>query len=120
GLRAGVEGKLVSLGTPRLLREAGIDPGPGETVRGELAEHGLSSVLLAVDGELVAVLGYADAPRPESAGVVAALKAGGRRRILLLSGDARAPVEAIARTVGIDEAIREGPPQDQANRVRRR
>jgi len=76
-------------------------------------------VLLAVEGELIAVIGYADAPRPESAGVVAELKAGGRRRVLLLSGDARAPVEAIARTVGIDEAIAEVLPEDKANVVRR-
>ena len=39
--------------------------------------------------------------------------------MLLLSGDARAPVEAIARTVGIDEAIAEVLPEDKADVVRR-
>jgi Cu2+-exporting ATPase len=119
GLVTRVEGHAVHLGNPRLLREAGIDPTAAMAARDELARHGESSVLLAVDGALVGVLGYHDAPRPESARVVEQLKAGGRRRVLLLSGDARAPVEAIARAVGIDEAIADVLPADKADVVRR-
>jgi P-type Cu2+ transporter len=101
------------------MREAGIDPAPALAPRDRLAAAGSSSVLVAVDGALAGVIGYADAPRPESVAVVAALKAGGRRRILLLSGDARAPVEAIARLVGVDEAIAEVLPENKADVVRR-
>jgi Cu2+-exporting ATPase len=119
GLRSRVRGRMVYLGNPRLLREAGIDPSAGAPSRDALAKEGVSSVLLAVDGELAAVIGYADAPRPESTGVVAKLKAGGRRRVLLLSGDARAPVEAIARVVGIDEAIAEVLPEEKVDIVRK-
>jgi Cu2+-exporting ATPase len=119
GLEAHVRGRRVHVGNPRMMREAGIDPSRGEEPRDRLAAHGSSSVLIAVDGQLAGVIGYADAPRPESASVVAALKAGGRRRILLLSGDARAPVEAIARIVGVDEAIGEVLPEDKAEVVRR-
>jgi Cu2+-exporting ATPase len=119
GLEARVRERRVHVGNPRLLREAGIDPGAGERARAELASHGVSSVLVAVDGELVGVIGYADAPRPEACDVVAALKAGGRRRVLLLSGDARQPVEAVARRVGIDEAIGEVLPENKADVVRR-
>ena len=119
GLEARVRGHRVCVGNPRMMREAGIDPSAGEHARDELASHGSSSVLLAIDGELAAVIGYADAPRPESAAVVHALKAGGRRRVLLLSGDARAPVEAIARIVGIDEAVADVLPENKAELVRR-
>jgi Cu2+-exporting ATPase len=68
---------------------------------------------------LAAVIAYADAPRPESRAVVARLRAAGRRRVLLLSGDSRAPVEAIARHVGIDEAIGDVLPENKADVVRR-
>jgi Cu2+-exporting ATPase len=119
GLEARVNGRRVCVGNPRMMREAGIDPQAALAPRDRLAAHGSSSVLLAVDGELVAVIGYADAPRPESARVVEALKAGGRRRVLLLSGDARAPVEAIARIVGIDEAVADVLPENKADVVRR-
>jgi Cu2+-exporting ATPase len=118
GLEARVNGRRVHVGNPRLLREAGIDPARAELPRAQLAARGISSVLLALDGELAGVIGYADAPRVESAEVVAALKANGRRRVLLLSGDARAPVEAIARLTGVDEAIGDVLPENKAEVVR--
>ncbi len=119
GLAARVRGRRVCVGNGRLMRAAGIDPSPAEPVQRDLAGRGSSNVLVAIDGALAAVIGYADAPRPESRDVVAALRAGGRRRVLLLSGDARAPVEAIARHVGIDEAVAEVLPEDKAEVVRR-
>ena len=119
GLSAKVNGHVVHVGNPRMMREVGIDPTPAEAPRNELANRGVSSVLVAVDGKLAGVIGYADAPRAESKRVVEELKANGRRRILLLSGDARAPVEAIAREVGIDEAIGEVLPADKSEVVRR-
>ncbi|HEY8041236.1 MAG TPA: heavy metal translocating P-type ATPase [Polyangiaceae bacterium] len=119
GLQAMVDGRRVQVGNARMMREHGIDPAASQAARDELGRAGESCVLLAVDGVLAAVIGYADAPRPESADVVARLKAGGRRRVLLLSGDAQAPVEAIARVVGIDEAVAEVLPANKADVVRR-
>jgi Cu2+-exporting ATPase len=119
GLEANVRGRRVAVGNARMMRERGIDPAGAARVQHTLATRGASSVLVAIDGDLAGVIGYADAARPESHEVVAALKAGGRRRILLLSGDAREPVEAIARQVGIDEAIPEVLPETKADVVRR-
>ena len=119
GLEARVRGRRVHVGNPRMMREAGIDPTAAEAPRAQLAASGSSSVLVAIDGRLAGVIGYADAPRPESARVVEALKAKGRRRVILLSGDARAPVEAIAKLVGIDEAVADVLPEDKAEVVRR-
>jgi Cu2+-exporting ATPase len=119
GLEAVVRGCEVMVGSSRMMREAGVDPGPADRVRDAMATRGASSVVVAVDGRLAGVIGYADAPRPESRDVVRALRAGGRRRVLLLSGDARAPVEAIARSCGIDDAIGEVLPEHKATVVRR-
>jgi Cu2+-exporting ATPase len=119
GLSARVRGHEVMVGNSRMMREAGVDPAHAERIRDTMAEHGASSVIVAVDGQLAGVIGYADAPRPESRDVIRALRAGGRRRVLLLSGDARAPVEAIARMCGIDEAIGEVLPEQKAEVVRR-
>jgi Cu2+-exporting ATPase len=119
GLHALVRGHHVLVGNARMMRESGVDPGKATPACDELGTSGASCVLLAVDGQLAAVIGYADAPRPESAEVVHLLKAGGRRRVLLLSGDANAPVQAIARIVGIDEAVAEVLPTNKADVVRR-
>jgi Cu2+-exporting ATPase len=102
-----------------MMRDAGVDASACAVAVRELADRGESSVLLAIDGELAGVIGYADAARPESADVVARLKSGGRRRVLLLSGDARAPVEAIAKALGIDEAVSDVLPEEKAEHVRR-
>src|SRR6185437_3087797 len=113
GVAAKVAGRDVLVGSGRFLGENGVSTGAAE---GVLARHivaGVSTLLVAVDGRFEGALGYADAPRPESAAVVAALKAGGRRRTVLLSGDARAPVEAVARAVGVDEAHGELLPEDK-------
>ena len=75
---------------------------------------GAASLFVAVDGHLGCVLGVADEPRPESRAVVSALRAGGRRQIVLLSGDARGPVEAVGRAVGVDRAVGELLPEDKA------
>jgi Cu2+-exporting ATPase len=118
GLVARVAGRAVHVGNPRSLREAGIDTSLGEGPRDDLARRGVSSVLVAVDGRLAGVIGYADAARPESRSVVERLKAGGRRRVVLLSGDARAPVESVARDLGIDEAVGELLPEHKSAVVR--
>jgi Cu2+-exporting ATPase len=79
---------------------------------------GASSLMVAIDGELQAVLGYADQPRPESKAIVRALRAGGRRKIVLLSGDARGVVHAVGDEVGVDQAVGELLPEDKAAFVR--
>jgi heavy metal translocating P-type ATPase len=119
GLRAEVAGHVVHVGNARMMRESGVDPSGATGACAAMAGEGASCVLVAIDGALAGVIGYADAPRAESAEVVSLLKAGGRRRVILLSGDARAPVEAIARLVGIDEAVADVMPADKAEVVRR-
>ncbi len=113
GVAARVAGRDVLVGSGRFLGENGVPAGAAEGVLARHRAAGVSTLLVAVDGRFEGALGYADAPRPESAAVVAALKAGGRRRTVLLSGDARAPVEAVARAVGVDEAHGELLPEDK-------
>jgi P-type E1-E2 ATPase len=118
GLEATVRGRHVLVGGTRLMKKHRIDMGSGEAAAAKQRDAGASSIYVAVEGELAIVIGYRDEPRPESAEVVRLLKAGGRRQIVLLSGDARAPVEAVARAVGVDRAYSELLPEDKAARVR--
>src|SRR5262249_7690589 len=114
-----VAGKNVRIGNRRLMAELGIDAEPARSACEALARRGVSSVLVAVEDELVGVLGFADAPREESRGVIRTLRDRGRRKIMLLSGDARAPVEAVARHCGIDEAVAEVLPHEKAEVVKK-
>lgn len=117
GLRAEVAGREVLVGGRRLMRARGvrIDGPEGEVERHRAA--GESVLYVAVDGALQALVAYADAPRPESASVVSALRGGGRRSVVLLSGDGRAPVEALARALGADAAYGELLPEQKVHKV---
>jgi P-type Cu2+ transporter len=116
GLSARVAGHEVLVGNRRWLREHAIEAAAAEPRLAEHLRRGASSLLVAVDGCLVGVLAYADRPRPETAGIIAALKR--RHRVVLLSGDARHAVAGLARAVGIDEARGEMLPEDKAEHVR--
>jgi Cu2+-exporting ATPase len=118
GLSARVEGKHVLVGGSRLMARHAVDVARGEAAVVRQRAQGASSIYVAVHGRLAAVIGYRDEPRPESAAVVRALQAGGRRQIVLMSGDARASVEAVAKAVGADSFHAEMLPEDKAARVR--
>ena len=59
---------------------------------------------------------FTDSPRPGAGEAVAALQVAGKR-VILLSGDAEAPVARLARTLGIAEWRSHALPQDKADAV---
>jgi heavy metal translocating P-type ATPase len=118
GLAARVGGREVLVGGRRLMDLRGIDLARAHDAVERHKAAGASTIFVAVDGRLEVAIGYADEPRPESRAVVEALKAGGRRKVILMSGDARTPVLAVARAVGVDEALAELLPEEKAKRVR--
>jgi Cu2+-exporting ATPase len=118
GIAARVGGRQVLIGSARWLRENGVTTAAADAAADRHRAAGISTLLVAVDGSLEGAIGYADEPRPESAAVISALKACGRRRAVLLSGDARAPVEAVARAVGVDEARFELLPEEKVAYVK--
>ncbi len=118
GLRARVGGREIAIGGKRLMTSRGIWVAHAQVAVDRNLADGVSSLYVAVDGTLEATIAYADAPRKESAGVVRALRAGGRRQVVLLSGDARGPVESVGRAVGVDQAIGELLPEQKARHIK--
>ncbi|MBX3216050.1 MAG: cadmium-translocating P-type ATPase [Labilithrix sp.] len=109
----------VAVGGARLMSARGVEL---EGVRDALRRHeraSVSSLLIAIDGRLAALLAYADTVRPESRSVIRALAANGRRRIVLMSGDASGPAAEIGRHLGVDEVYSELLPHEKAEHVRR-
>ncbi len=118
GLRARACGRDVLVGGKKLMTSRGVWVAHAQGAVDRARAQGISSIYVAVDGALEAVLAYSDAPRRESADVVRALRAGGRREVILLSGDAREPVEAVGRAVGVSRAIGELLPEQKAAHVK--
>jgi Cu+-exporting ATPase len=120
----GVEGvvgsdRAVVVGRPGLLAARGLElPDELDAARRSAEAAGRTAVLAGWDGSVRAVLAVADGPKPTSAAAVERLKRLGLRP-LLLTGDNRTTAEAVAREVGVDEAIAEVLPADKADVVRR-
>ena len=72
---------------------------------------------VAVDGRGAAIVEYADALRPGLAGFFKQLRRLGVRRTVLLSGDAQPNADAVARAVGIDQALGDLLPEEKVATV---
>ncbi len=118
GVSATVCAHRVVVGRRQLLRQQGIDVSASESVRDHHRRIGASSLLVAIDGRLEAVLGYADEPRAESASVVAKLRHRGRREVVLMSGDVVRIATSLGARLGLDRVIAELLPEDKAREVR--
>ena len=96
GVRAKVDGRTVCVGNGRLMDEAGA----------EWHECHLTGTVahVAVDGRYAGHIVISDEVKPDAAAAIAALKAAGVHKTVMLTGDAKEVGEAVAKQLGIDEA----------------
>ena len=73
---------------------------------------------VTLGGQAAAIIHFADRIRPEAVATIAALRALGLHRILLLSGDDAAHAGAVARELGLTEVHGELLPGDKLDTVR--
>jgi Cu+-exporting ATPase len=118
GVSAEVQGRSVLAGRAAWLQEAGIAVEPLADAAHRIASRGRTPILVAVDRVPAGVIGVSDPLRPGAAAAVSELKAMGCA-VVLLTGDRREVADAIAREVGIDEAIAEVLPGAKAVEITR-
>jgi len=106
GAHATINGVDIAVGAGRYMEKLGLDPGAFAVAAQRLAAEGKTPLFAAVAGRLAAVLAVSDPVKPESAGVIAALKEAGLK-VALITGDNRRTAEAIGSSLGIDEIIAE-------------
>jgi Cu+-exporting ATPase len=117
GVSARVGGRMVALGNRRHMERLGVDVAllAGEAER--LAGEGKSPIHLALDGRLVALLAVADPIKPEAREAVAALRARGLT-VAMLTGDADATAQVVARSLGVAEVRAELLPEGKVEALR--
>jgi Cu+-exporting ATPase len=116
GVEGRLDGKRLMLGNRRFMEQAGIEPGGLAQRAQQLADQGETPIYLARDGELVALLGISDPPRPDSREAIERLHGLGLT-VVMLTGDNAATARAIADRVGIDEVIAELLPEDKTRKI---
>lgn len=119
GVTAGYGSRKIAVGTPELMTELGIGVSDAaDRQLGELKEQGKTAVLVALDGEVMGMLGIADSLREEAPQMVDELKQSGVRRIVMLTGDDRRTAEAIAKEAGISEVHADLLPEQKLDMIR--
>lgn len=119
GITAKVSGRDLLLGNQELMAERGV-AGLGNqealAAASRMAAQGKTSLYLAVDGVLTALIVVADQIKPEAAATVAALLKMGIRPIML-TGDNEVTARAIAAQAGITEVIAQVMPEHKADKI---
>ena len=102
GVAGIVDGKQISLGSAKFLKELGIDTRPLERQAEELRQDGATAIFLAIGGKAGCVIAIAD---PIKATTAEALKRLARDGVdvVMLTGDMRTTAQAVARRLGIKE-----------------
>ncbi|MGP9695497.1 heavy metal translocating P-type ATPase [Brachybacterium sp. AOP25-B2-12] len=113
GVRAQVDGHIVAVGGPALLREHGLEELPGTRT---WRDEGAIILHVLVDGRIAGALRLADEVRPESREAVDALHARDVQ-VVMITGDAQAVAEAVASDLGIDRVFAGVRPEDKAARI---
>ncbi|HKQ29160.1 MAG TPA: copper-translocating P-type ATPase [Burkholderiales bacterium] len=118
GVQASVAGKKVLVGSRAYLAQTGIDTSRWERQSDAWRAEAKTVVFFALDGKAYGMAAVADPIKETTGEAIARLKGEGVR-IVMLTGDGKRTAEAVARQLGIDEAIGEVLPEDKAKHVKR-
>jgi Cu+-exporting ATPase len=118
GVQADIHGKRVLVGSSGFLKQRGVDTQQWEARAEAWRAEAKTVVFFAIDGAAAGIAAVADPIKESTAEAIATLKSAGVR-IVMLTGDSRSTAEAVARQLGIDEALAEVLPEDKAGHVKR-
>src|SRR5690606_33369751 len=111
-------GRKVRVGSKAYLAQSGIDTSRWEGQSDAWRAAAKTVVFFAVDGAARGMAAVAD-PIKETTREAIALMKREDVRVVMLTGDSKRTAEAVARQLGIDEAIGEVLPEDKAKHVKR-
>ncbi len=117
GIRTRVDGAAVLVGSPRFLREEGVDLATAEPQMRAWERQGRTVVGVARDGRIAGLLAIADEIKEDAAAAVDRLKRLGIEPVMI-TGDNDRTARAVAQQVGIREVYAQVLPQDKAEKVR--
>ena len=118
GVQADIDGKRVLVGSRQFLQQRGVDTKKWEERAEAWRAEAKTVVFLAVDGAAAGITAVADPIKDGTREAIAALKASGVR-VVMLTGDSKRTADAVAKQLGIDEALAEVLPEDKAGHVKR-
>ncbi|MBN8562104.1 MAG: copper-translocating P-type ATPase [Leptolyngbya sp. UWPOB_LEPTO1] len=116
GVQGYVADQLIQIGTHRWMTELGIETSILRSQWDRLESLGKTVVWIAVDRQVEAIMGIADAVKPSSISAIRALQKLGLE-VVMLTGDNRRTADVIAREVNIQRVFAEVRPDEKAATV---
>jgi Cu+-exporting ATPase len=117
GVEGRVDGRLVRVGSRRLLNESGIDLGPLDDVLTRLETEGKTAMLVAIDDRAAGIVAVADTIKADSKAAIAALHEMGIQ-VAMVTGDNERTARFVASQVGIDEVMAGVLPEGKVETIR--
>ena len=118
GVTGNVDGRTVAIGQTAFMAGIGASTDALGAEADRLRTAGATVVFVAVDGALAGLIAIADPVKRTTPDALAAIREAGIR-VIMLTGDARATAEAVARQLGITEVEAEVLPEHKAAHVAR-
>ncbi len=119
GVVATLNGSEVVVGSRKLMEEREVFITESvEKKLSELESDGKTAIIVALNGEVVGVIGIADTIKDSAKVAVEELRRMGKK-VVMITGDNRRTAEAIAKKLGIDKVLAEVLPHQKAEEVRK-
>lgn len=117
GVMARMNGKSIFVGSRRFMQSHGIGLGKAKEVARDLQAQGLTVTYLALQDQLLGVMGFANQTRPEAGPVIRHMSGNGLKRLVMITGEEGPAAAALAAELGIDEFHPSIMPKDKARIV---
>ena len=117
GVRGRVGSQTVAVGKASWLL-TGAPPGWARSVRRRADLDGALTMVVAVDGEVVAAIVLDDPIRTDAARTIRDLRRQGMTRIIMVTGDRADVASTVGAVIGVDEVLAERTPAEKVDAVR--
>lgn len=119
GVTGSIEGRQVTAGTLRLMDMEGKRYGKAlQRQADRLYDEGKTLSFVALDDEVVGVIGFADTLKRSSVKAIQDLHGMGKH-VIMITGDNRRTAESVAKEARVDRYLAEVLPEDKANEIKK-
>ena len=109
GVQARINGRTVAVGNGKMMESVGA--------AWHECDRAGTIIHVAIDGQYVGHVVIADVEKPHAREALAALRAAGVKRLVMLTGDAKATADEVGRNLGLDQVYSELLPADKVEKV---
>ena len=109
GVQARINGRTVAVGNGKMMESVGA--------AWHECDRAGTIIHVSIDGQYVGHVVIADVEKPHAREALAALRAAGVKRLVMLTGDAKATADEVGRNLGLDQVYSELLPADKVEKV---